>query len=175
MQIKDCVMKSEVHILNNIVYKDTFYGDITKIFYVLEDIQFGVNSNNNWIQLSDGNKEINNLEDKMIIDEVNDSILSLLEININNLKESIKKSLKNNKITDVLAETFPYETVIMNGLYSESDWWVGLSLGWLNDMKIKNNYNYNKIMAMVEKIRDNKEYDQNIRHKAKKVFFKYTI
>ena len=168
-------MKSEVHILNNIVYKDTFYGDITKIFYVLEDIQFGVNSNNNWIQLSDGNKEINNLEDKMIIDEVNDSILSLLEININNLKESIKKSLKNNKITDVLAETFPYETVIMNGLYSESDWWVGLSLGWLNDMKIKNNYNYNKIMAMVEKIRDNKEYDQNIRHKAKKVFFKYTI
>lgn len=37
-------MESKVHILNNVIYKDSVYGDIIKIFYVLDDIQFGIGS-----------------------------------------------------------------------------------------------------------------------------------
>lgn len=161
-------MVSEVHTLNNVIYKDPVYGDIIKIFYVLDDIQFGVDSNKHWLQLKDRNKNINRLRNDMIINEVNDSMLSLLEINIDHLKETLKKSLKMNNISTILVETFPYELIILNGLYSESDWWVSLSMDWFSNIPVKSNYNYEPIIFMLEKIKNNKAYNQNIRHKANK-------
>lgn len=166
-------MENKIHVVSNIIYNDPAYGNIKKIFYVLKDIQFGIDLNRNWFQLKEDNENIILLKNELISDEINDSILSLLETSINNFKYSLEIALKNNNISTALADTFPYELIIFNGLHSESDWWVTLSLNWLMDLSIKKQYNYAPIITMIEKIKNNKAYSQGIRHKANKVLIKY--
>lgn len=166
-------MASKMHTLNNVIYSDSIHGDIIKIFYVLDGIQYGVDSKANWFQLNDNDKEINRLDNNLIIEELDDSILTLLEANINNFKDILEQSLKSNNISNVSAVTFPYELVILNGLLSGSGWWVNLALDWFSNISINDNYNYEPMLSLIKEIVNNKSYDQKIRHKANKALVKY--
>lgn len=112
-------MASELHMLNNIIYKDSIYGDIIEIFYVIKEIRFSVSSNGDWLKITSSNNDIVLLDNNVVIDRMDFSILTLLEININQFKESLEKSLKNNDISIGLTSTFPYELIVLNGLSSE--------------------------------------------------------
>lgn len=167
-------MANKIQELHDVIYKDSAYGDITKIFYVVEDVQFGIDTKNTWLQLiNNPHKDINRLENNLALySEFNDGLLSLLEISIKNFKEGLAGALRTNKFSALLAETFPYELVILNGLYSDSDWWVELALDWLMHLPTKDKYNYKPLIYLIDKIANNKAYSQNIRHKAKRAISK---
>lgn len=167
-------MANKIHQLHNVIYRDSVYGDIAKIFYVVENVNFGIDTSNNWVQLINTDQNVNRLENNLaVFSEHNDTMLALLEINVNELKKELAKSLQSNKFSSLLSEIFPYELVVLNGLYSQSDWWVNLALDWFMSLPVKSQYDYERLISLIKSIKNDKSYEQKIRHKAQKALAKY--
>ncbi len=84
-----------------------------------------------------------------------------LEKNVSEIKDKLKSCREVNK--------FPFFYIIRSGLDSSSEYWVDKSIEWIKELEFQLDEK-EAFKTKLEDIMEDKRFQQNIRHKAKKVF-----
>jgi hypothetical protein len=107
-----------------------------------------------------GEQHINLKEDK-----IEDSIfwLPILETDYLSINNELRLSLRENKLSEEIIASFPFNNIIDVALRSNSQYWVPLAFGWLKEIGDKAYFK-----KSLQLIIDNKKYSQGIRHTSMK-------
>lgn len=138
-------------------------NNIYQIFSVIKEVIFCLTKEGRWVISSyEGLSEINKQTYNM-------SLLTLLEMPVDNLLEKIDIIVSNYEEIEFSVQNFPVNEVIYSGLKSDSDYWVDLALNWITEIDVKKLSNKLMLKAILESIENTKHYPQNVRHRCRKL------
>lgn len=160
-------MASDMHILHNRLHSDPCVGVITLIFSISNDVSYGLDKYGNWVTVASFDSKVDFIEEKN--QYFNNSLLLLLEVDYKKFKSEIHDALTKNRLHEYLYKGFPLITVVEAGIRTESDWWVDLSLNWMENFDKDELISCKDLTPIINDICNCKLYPQKLRHKARKV------
>ncbi|MBD2769595.1 hypothetical protein IC235_17030 [Hymenobacter sp. BT664] len=91
-----------------------------------------------------------------------------LELGCENFISIVKKKLESKNMSAEIAYSFPLKYIISAALGMQSDYWVKLSISWLNCFTFDS-----EISDLLSYVMSSKWLSQSTRHLAKKMFFRF--
>jgi hypothetical protein len=103
-------------------------SDWLSVFELTQDRKVGVSRDGYWVLQS------RNTLVALHTQSVLRDLLLCLENPIKEIKDKLIQGLRFRSIPAELLDSFPFEKIIHTGFASESDYWAGLALNWLDEV-----------------------------------------
>ncbi len=131
------------------------------VIQIKKDVWYGLSEDGDWVAGSE-DKNVRIVE--LSMSEPTAPLLPCLEHSRSEMETLVILGLKSLGLLETVAHTFPFDAAVHCGLESGSDYWMELSLEWLQSMPIDNT-----IAKILSRVVKSKGISQKNRHRAFKL------